>query len=52
MNDSQNVLLNNKMFFSVLGLSTNFVVFAHLPSKLPQDYWISKGSALLCGLGE
>nr|XP_022306800.1 dynein heavy chain 6, axonemal-like isoform X2 [Crassostrea virginica] len=38
--------------FSTNGHSTNFVAFVHLPSKQPQDYWISKGATLLCQLSE
>jgi hypothetical protein len=38
--------------FLFSGLSTNFVVTVHMPSKRPQDYWIAKGAALLCQLNE
>jgi len=34
------------------GHSTNFVVTVDLPSTEEQDYWISKGSALLCQLSD
>ncbi|ORY38879.1 hypothetical protein BCR33DRAFT_853838 [Rhizoclosmatium globosum] len=34
------------------GQSSNFIVPVNIPTDKPQDYWISKGVALLCQLNE
>lgn len=40
------------LMYAFSGHSTNFVVPVYLPSQESQDYWISKGAALLCQLNE